>query len=251
MIIKILDYDVIIDEDDYKMVSSYKWYVKRCKNPNLIYFSANLPTVNGKQPKLWLHRFIMKCYTGDGRVVDHINRNTLDNRKCNLRVVTDYENSLNRQNRITNTSGYKGVSYNKKDSIYVARIQDKGKIRRIGISQDPVECAKMYDMMAIKLFGEYACINFPDMVYTQEEIDSTYMYMMDSRIKANTSGYTGVNWVDRECKWRAYITYKRKFYSLGYYDDPIEAAKAYDRRAIEFYGERARLNFPEEWSTNA
>ena len=62
-----------------------------------------------------------------------------------------------------------------------------------------------------------------------------------------TSGYKGVFWDKRMKKWCAKIVCDGKQYYLGYFDDEAEAARAYDRKAVELFGEFARLNFPHEW----
>lgn len=61
--------------------------------------------------------------------------------------------------------------------------------------------------------------------------------------KNNTSGYNGVSWRKREKKWRAQIKVGQKHISLGRYDDPIDAARAYDKAARKHFGEFARTNF--------
>ena len=58
-----------------------------------------------------------------------------------------------------------------------------------------------------------------------------------------TSNYQGVCWSRRDKKWRANIQINRKKQSLGYFDSEIEAAKAYDKKAKELFGEFAILNF--------
>lgn len=60
--------------------------------------------------------------------------------------------------------------------------------------------------------------------------------------KNNKSGYKGVSWYERRGKWRAYIHYKGKQIVLGYFDEVIDAAKAYNEKAQELFGERAGLN---------
>lgn len=65
----------------------------------------------------------------------------------------------------------------------------------------------------------------------------------DLFLKEATSEYKGVSWHKATKKWRAYITFKDKHISLGYYMNPELAAKAYDRKALELFGEFAYLNF--------
>ena len=64
--------------------------------------------------------------------------------------------------------------------------------------------------------------------------------------KNNTSGYKGVSWHKLHKLWYAHISHNKKLMSLGYFKDKEEAAKAYDRKAIELFGEFAKLNFPIE-----
>lgn len=59
----------------------------------------------------------------------------------------------------------------------------------------------------------------------------------------NTSGYRGVCWATHAKKWKAAITIDNVPHHIGYYTDPITAAKAYDKAALEHHGEFARVNF--------
>jgi len=62
----------------------------------------------------------------------------------------------------------------------------------------------------------------------------------------NVTGYKGVCWYPKLNKWRSYIQYNNKTMGIGYHDSAEEAARAYDKKAKELFGEFARLNFPEE-----
>lgn len=61
--------------------------------------------------------------------------------------------------------------------------------------------------------------------------------------KDNTSGYKGVDWMKSRSAWRARICCNRKNIHIGLFDNPVDAAKAYDKKAIELHGNYARLNF--------
>jgi AP2-like factor, euAP2 lineage len=249
MELNIKGYVTIIDDEDYDLIKEYSWRVcTKEEKQGLIYFHAatKRDPVTRAQKDIRLHRFIMKCSTGDGIYIDHINHNTLDNRKCNLRKTDAGGNVRNSRKTIRNTSGYKGVSFFKRDSIYKACIKYKGVSYNIGGTPDIIEAAKLYDMMAIKLFGEYACINFNVDDYQKDEIEQVYKRMMDNLYSSNTSGYRGVSWNNEHLAWSANIQCNKKNYYLGFFNDPIEAAKVRDRKAVELFGAKAILNFPME-----
>jgi hypothetical protein len=64
------------------------------------------------------------------------------------------------------------------------------------------------------------------------------------KTKLNTSGYKGVSWNDRKKRWMVRVEANGQSHFVGYFDDPEEAASAYDVAARELHGEFAFLNFP-------
>jgi HNH endonuclease len=96
----------------------------------------------------------------DGMEVDHINGDGLCNLRENLRVCTKAENMRNRGKQINNTSGYKGVYFNKHAKKFSAQIKLYGKAIYLGLYDSPVEAARAYDAKARELFGEFAVTNF-------------------------------------------------------------------------------------------
>lgn len=108
---------ILLDDDDYERIkkdfNNMKWCVS--KNRNGLY--AQKRTNKGK---IYLHRYIMGFPKG---IVDHINRNTLDNRKENLRVTSNANNLRNGNIRPNNKTGVNGVYYDKKRKKYVSRIK--------------------------------------------------------------------------------------------------------------------------------
>ena len=150
MIINICGNDVILDDEDYELISSYSWH-KSGGYKNNIYYAT---TCSGIEIKL--HRFIMKCSNNDGITIDHINGNTLDNRKCNLRACDHSGNMKNTRKRYNNISGYKGVSWKSRNNKWVAQIQCDKKKQHIGLFNCPTAAWLAYIKAARLLHGEFA-----------------------------------------------------------------------------------------------
>lgn len=129
---------------DYHRVISRGWHghIKACRK-NVYAVSA---------AKVYLHRLIVNAIPGV--FVDHINRDTLDNRRCNLRTCTPQESS---RNRTASGSGYKGVS--KKDRHWVARIEVGNTTTLLGKFPSPEAAAAVYNRAALSMFGDFAFLN--------------------------------------------------------------------------------------------
>jgi hypothetical protein len=91
---------------------------------------------------------------------DHINHNKLDNRKENLRICTEAENVHNTRISRNNTSGYKGVTFHKRDKKWQTQIRSGQGKRYLGYFNTAEEAAKNYDEKAKEAFGEFARTNF-------------------------------------------------------------------------------------------
>lgn len=85
--------------------------------------------------------------------IDHINCNPSDNRLCNLREATISQNGINRPRQSNNTSGYKGVYWNKGISMWMARIYVRGKMVYLGVYKEIKEAAKAYKKASDELHG--------------------------------------------------------------------------------------------------
>lgn len=122
---------VRVDDEDRWLLEQFRW---RKRSDGYVIRSLYIGWIDGKYryKRLYLHRVIMKA--GPGEIVDHINGDPLDNRRCNLRVVTQHINMQNRNRKphARNTSGYRGVVWHKERRKWAARAKLDGKNRFIG-----------------------------------------------------------------------------------------------------------------------
>lgn len=91
-----------------------------------------------------------------GQKLDHISHNGLDNRKINLRFVTDRQNRMNSYSHSFSSSQYKGVSWCRKINKWIAFIES----HYLGSYSSEIIAAWVYDQFAKKLFGKFARLNF-------------------------------------------------------------------------------------------
>jgi hypothetical protein len=110
-----------------------------------------------------MHRLIMKLSNGDGKMVDHINMNGLDNRKSNLRLTTFSLNAHHCKKLSSNTSGFRGIAWNNMRCAWQSTIRINGKRIFLGYCNNKLDAAVAYDMAAIKYRGDYATLNFPQL----------------------------------------------------------------------------------------
>lgn len=147
---------ILVDDDVVEELSLYTWFISnRTRRGKTISYAVRSTWTDGKPVHTYMHRHITSA--PNDKVIDHINRNTLDNRLENLRV-TSY--SINEQNKPAyGSTGLKGVSYSKFAKKYSAGIAKDGKQHHLGYFEDKYDAARMYNFWALDLYGENAYIN--------------------------------------------------------------------------------------------
>jgi hypothetical protein len=145
-----------VDDEDYERLADFKWSYMKTKHSNTGYAVRR---ERESRQQVLMHREIMSFPVHQ---VDHKNMDGLDNRKVNLRPATGSQNCANQGNRKNNTSGYKGVTWSKSHKKWQAQIRHKYSRIFLGHYSDIEEAARAYDAAAIRLFGEFAKINFKE-----------------------------------------------------------------------------------------
>jgi hypothetical protein len=141
----------IFDLEDYEIIKDHYWYGaydNRCKR---VYFSA---VINKKHTKL--HRFLLNQLEFNKKnLIDHINADSCDNRKGNLRVCTSSQNVINVGRKINNTSGVTGVIWDKESGKWMSYISINRKQKKLGRFYDFEDAVNARKKAEINFYGEY------------------------------------------------------------------------------------------------
>ena len=142
----------MIDDEDYDFLSKYSWH---CTFQG--YVARRHTYTKGKSRIILMHRIIMNC--PDEYLIDHKDKNPLNNQKYNLRICTKSQNAMNSKIARNNTSGFRGVKWSEHSQKWQASIRVMGKDIYLGLFKNKKEGALVYNQAAIKYFGEYAYLN--------------------------------------------------------------------------------------------
>ena len=143
----------IVDDGDYEYLNQWKWQAWRPPNSTRNYYAIRKQQRNGEQKIIRMHQVLLPL--SDGKQTDHIDGNSLNNCKSNLRRCTRAENQYNRHPNINASSKYKGVAWNKnvkKWQVYCGRIY-------YGIYKSEEEAAHKYNCEAQLKYGQFARLN--------------------------------------------------------------------------------------------
>jgi len=142
----------MVDPEDYPKLSKYNWFLARSRGHKCYAVCFENREI------LHMHRMLMNA--PKGKVVDHKDRNGLNNTKRNLRIATHSQNCCNRIRTESGSSKYRGVLRCKDRRKWRANICVNGKKRHLGYFENEEEAAKAYDAAAKELHKEFAVLNF-------------------------------------------------------------------------------------------
>jgi hypothetical protein len=238
----------LVDDTDYAFLTQWKWH---CSAKGYAVRNQWNPDTR-KTQTIFMHKLIMNAPRG--QIVDHINRDKLDNRRENLRFAT---RSQNARNRSSSRNGYKGVSP-RDNGNYSASIDVDGQTFQLGTYADEETAARVYDAASEQFHGAFSSKNFPDETVTDEIRE-----MMTIGLNRHTPGidrqprpvpvkrsskYVGIGWKDGY--WEACIIVKNKRIHVGYFDNEETAAYKRDRAVMLYIPYTGTMNFPDEWESH-
>ncbi len=154
---KELNQFALVDSEDYEHLIKYKWHIVKPKTREVCY-AATRTLVNGKVRILLMHRLIMQ--QNDPKIlIDHKDKNGINNQKSNLRIATFSENAANRISCKNSTSKYLGVMWDKSRGKWRAEIRKNGKYLNVGRFVNEKDAAIAYNQKAIQMHGRFASLN--------------------------------------------------------------------------------------------
>lgn len=141
----------LIDSADAEEVGRYNWMALKGSHG---WYAVRFVERRGRRSCIYMHRQLMRAMPGIE--VDHRDLDSLDNRRSNMRLATRGQNGSNRSVQRNNTSGFKGVCWDKAKQKWSSHIKVDGRQRFLGYFATPEEAHAAYAAAATKSFGEFA-----------------------------------------------------------------------------------------------
>lgn len=232
-----------VDDEDYDYLTTLsKW---ECHSGD--YFKYRERDKNRKT--IMMHRVIYERHFGkipEGMVIDHIDRNILNNQKANLRLATKRQNCLNSKVRSNNlTTGYTRSAPDNRTGRFRASINEFGVHKHIGMFDTARDAAIAFDLVAQKSQGDFFRPNIVDK--TAEEIKRISDLVFNAKRLDGKSQYRCVGLCKDGETWEAYSHEERKTKALGRFFDERDAAILADYYRIQSNknSNELLLNFPD------
>ncbi len=226
---EIIDY-ALVSEEDFERVNKHKWCIYQYPSR----YKVVRAIINKKNVRL--SHFVLGK-PENRMVVDHINRNSLDNRKENLRFATLEQNSQNSTPQKNTSSKYKGVFYKK----ICNKWQAECKKYYLGIFAKEIDAAKAYDTAVYILYGKDGLTN--NLIKYEDTINLKIEDIIKTRKRTNNIDLPNYIYKSKTNKYFVEMTYNKKKYLSGYKDTIEEAIKYLDfcKRDIEEVNKQKEL----------
>jgi hypothetical protein len=250
---------LILDKSDWEIARQYRW--KWIKADGIL------------SPKVYVENRKYKAISSvvfevsEKSVLLHKNNDKTDYRRENILICTKKEAGYLTGHSVSNSrkkSKYWGVSLR---PLGWAIRDNSNKTRTYIYYQSEDAAALVADYNAIKKYGDKARINFPELSFEElkarvEGIEEEKAVLQKVKISSGNQGvkpktdkksskYVGVYWDKSRNRWSVEITFKRKKIYIGRFENEDDAGMAYDMKALELYGEGAKLNFAPKSATNS
>ena len=149
----------VVDAEDYEWLSQWKWRAN-VRGPEYVYAVRTHRETgpDGREIKrdVYMHRELLGLEHGNRLMGDHIDGDTLDNRRTNIRRVTRTQNAMNQAASRSSTTGVKGVSWSKRKRRYIAHIRTGGRDVRLGYFRTLEEARAARRAADAAHFGKYS-----------------------------------------------------------------------------------------------
>lgn len=214
-----------VDDEDHALLSKHRW---QGRNSHGKWYVGRVRCEGKKRIFVSMPKEIVECPAG--MEIDHINGDSLDNQKGNLRVATHAQNMANR--KTDQASGYRGVNLFAKTKTWIAQCNRT----HLGYWKTPEAAAQAYNAEASRVFGEFAVLNdLPGCGPVTSPPDPS----LRTGEVIKKSKYRGI--FPRALQWGAVITLRGKRYPLGLFRSEEVAAAVYDA-ACDVLGIPGRKN---------
>lgn len=245
-----IQYDIFFDQEMLEKAKQYVWRAKK-ENKRIKFYTV----IDGRERTI---NQVLFCLDRDHLLL-HKNGNQFDYSKDNLEILTrsEFGRRFSSKNSKGKSSNYQNVNWAANEDKWRVRFTKNDSVIYEKFLDDEEDAAYLADYFAVTELGAKHPQNFPELSFKelQERVDYLIDKLGRSRkeIKSKASQgrltkqdaksrYVGVSYESRRNKWYAKIKKDGKTHWAGYHISEKEAALAYNRKAVELYGEHARLN---------
>jgi hypothetical protein len=148
----------LVSEEDFEELSQFKWHAQWCSDTRSHYAVRKIRLPDGRRTQESIARRVLRLSYGDKRIADHINHDTLNNTRENLRIChTRSDSNANRRRQCNNKSGFKNVHWNKQKRRFHAHVYHNGGDHFLGYFSTAGAAAMAAATAGEQLHGTFYC----------------------------------------------------------------------------------------------